>query len=90
MPSKLDAAIVLMGLATGVMGLEERNRAEIALPAPAVAPVAKSAPRPCAAAAEYQDYAMRRMTLMAFGIAVPERPPGGRRFPSAAIGCESR
>jgi hypothetical protein len=85
-PSKFDAVIVFLLMATAALAFEDRNRSEIS-PQPASTAFVEAASNPCAAAiAEYQSDATRRMTMMAFGIAVPER----RRSGSALAFCAEK
>jgi hypothetical protein len=82
MLSKLDAAIVVLSLATGTVALEDRQRAEIT-PVEVVQPALANTARACAI--EDQEYAMRRMTLMAFGAEHADAPP---RLTDAAGSCD--
>jgi hypothetical protein len=76
--SKFDATIVGLLMVTVALAFEDRNRSEISPPQPASTAFVETASSPCAAAiAEYQSDATRRMTMMAFGIAVPERRRSG-------------
>jgi hypothetical protein len=90
MPSKLDAAIVVISVATGLMAFEDRQRTEITPTQIAESALAGAAESGCAAAIEYQKYVIRRTTLMAFGIAMPDRRDEGRLLISAAASCEHR
>jgi hypothetical protein len=89
LPTKLDAVIAILAIATAAMAIEDRNRAEISPPPPTEIAFLETSSatlsRDCAAAiAADESEATRRMTMMALGIAVPER----RHLRSA--GCEVR
>jgi hypothetical protein len=88
MPSKRDAVIVAIAVATAMVAFEDRQWAEIRPTQIAEPAVAGAAENGCAAAVEYQKYLIRRTTLMAFGIAVPDRRDEGRRLIGAAASCD--
>jgi hypothetical protein len=81
MPTKLDAVIAILLVATAAMAIEDRNRSEIS-PPPSTEMAfletgsAGTLSNDCAAAiAADESEAARRMTMIALGIAVPERRP---------------
>jgi hypothetical protein len=87
MLGRLDAMILSASVLSALASVEDRQRIEIATIPSAQSPSINRHHNECAAAIEYENYVVRRFTLMAFGIGQSDPPETGFRLAEEAGKC---
>lgn len=83
-----SALIILVSIGAGMIALEDRAPEEITPSEAVFVTLVDAAAERCMT--DYQSYAARRMTMMAFGISAPARNPDDREAVGGGPSCEDR